>query len=807
MDAFVITISCIIMVIEVILGAYLVNKIIKHHKLSLKDTAIYPVVMILTMITLSIGYFNYDGNGASIKDVGSTLKNSFDIIKLSIDTELSSSLIHNDKASNFLFLSYVGELILSGLALISISVSLLFVIVKNFFYKRQNKKIEELDYVFGFNNDCKEYLKNYHTTYPKGKANHKTYVVIDNSGLDKFEEEKFFLSKNHIPFIERPCSNKDDLYKTISNLEKKHIVIRILTFYKKIFKAISKLKKKKDKEKKIAIKVLTFYDEDKKNFEFVKTALEYLKNNNDKEFIVVANIEQERFLNNMLFTNKLDRKAKGLTVKEDDLEVEDESKGKITIYNKYDLMAHDFAKHHNFAQYLPKEFINEDLTIKDADINLYVLGFGKVNQRVLRDILVCNQFVEKKNGKLLPKRMNVVIYDSKETFECFELINGLFKYDKASYQKNPEWNKRYLDLPEDYVSHREFRTKKSIYADDFVKSLFDEINNKCKVRNQINYFLISIGSDFENSDIAVKLRNNCNHIKSEKYKAYNTYFIRTKDKSYDVKEDINSFGSDQDVLTYKNIIGNEELETAETFHKVYNSEKGTNENNSWEGLSPIKRKSNVYSVYSLYFKLSLLLKFYKPVEEENLVLKNKEEKDAYDLNMMKTVLDILDKAETESETKVEIKSETKTEPTDIDEKYKYEVINGNFDIKDVLAFIEHEKWNAYELSQGVLPMSKPYCWQESKKSKKIVTYSYDELYHLAIASSDGLKDYYKYVIEIKDDLNKNHGCTIGDPYADVIKYDYVSINAVKNDINSSNIQMKEVYLDIIEYYKKANKNV
>lgn len=804
MGVFIIVLSVVFIGLEVLMLWYLRNKLIRIKKLTLKDTVIYPFVVLITALTLIIAKIVYMASDF-INAFTSSLKDSVSIVALSLNMDVvntllkvSQSITLDDVAAKFLLIVYFIEYFISILALISISLSLILVASKNMGRRLKSifKKYEEIDYIFGFNEDAKQYIKNYYNEFILNKKirSHKTYVILDNSNLNKHEDEKFYLDRYKMPFLERPYSKKADLEKIISK------------YCRKV--------------KKYQVKFLIFIDNDKLLFDFVNQAQKELEkqkdineNENNIEFIVVANIEQERFLNNLINTNKLDRKAKGISTENDKTDIIDSSDGRIRIVNKYDLIANEFVQNHNFAKYLEPSLLNDDLTVNNCDINIYVLGFGKVNQAVLRDVLVCNQFVEKiEENKLIlkAKRMNVIVYDDNKNVNCFELINGLFKYDKESYV-----NRDYLDLPEDYLHYREIKSDFSIYSKDFVKELFEHINKKCKEKNQMNYFLISIDDDFTNSDIAVKLRNNYDHIECQHKdkdgnlvttKAYNCFFIRNQNDEYDQKYGIYTYGSNRDVLRYDNVVGQTTINMAKKYDKIYNDLAGKADESyqeyckskdknytgpvgfepNWSKDSPMKRKSNIYSVFSIYFKLSLLATLaLKKAKKEN------DDTSIKDIDLSKIVTELLN---------YNCKNISKND--DFEKFYEYSIDEKkNFAIRDVLAFIEHEKWNAYELSQGVLPMSKTYSRQktlENDKNRKIYKTTEDELYHLALTSSKGLRDYYDFINKLKEETGYK-----GDP--DIIKYDYYHMDIICKDLlENEGKEFKEIYDNLISYFQNDN---
>ena len=402
--------SILFVALEIYLIVFLIFKIKRYRRLTLKDTIVYPIVVFLSIVTLIVTKFFYlEEKGFQV--VSSSLNDSVSIVALSLNMDVFNGLLeHNSVASKFVLATYIGEYLVSALALISISFLLVHIAFVNTCRKIKNflsLKNQEVDYVIGFNEDVQEYVKAYCEKYVmdsnnKGR-NHRMIVVLNSAILNNFESEKFYLHKYKTSFITKPYTTVKDIKKTIKQLS---------------FGKRSK-------------RIISFLDDDKQNFLFVNEALQYVvENDKDVKFIVVANNSQEVFLKNIIYEKDVNNSTK------------DKSNGRINIYNKYNLISLEFIKNHNFAKYFPKKFVNDDLTISDdCDINLYFFGFGNVNQALLRDILITNQFVRKaKDGDktiLLPKRLNVEVFESKLKIESMDLFNGILKYKKEKYQ-NPE---------------------------------------------------------------------------------------------------------------------------------------------------------------------------------------------------------------------------------------------------------------------------------------------------------------------------------------------------------------------------------
>lgn len=774
MDILFISLSILFFIIEIFLIIFLLLKIKRYHKLTLKDTIIYPIIILLTTLTLlAARYYYLKETGAGV--ITASLKDSINIVALSINTDIVKNLFkHFTASSKFVMSIYIGEYVISALALFSISISLINVAfwnTKRRIFNLFSVKNKEVDYILGYTDNTKEYIKTYYEEYinkeTRVSSNHKTVVVLDSSTLNSFEDEKFYLHKYKIPFRTKPYSLKKDIYKTINSLAKG-------------------IRNKR---------IITFFDSDKQNFLFINSALSFINNNKDKniEFIIVSDINQEKFLNDVIYDY------------DENSGIIDKSLGKIKIFNKHNLISFEFIKNHNLAKYFPKGLINDDFTVNnEIDINLFVFGFGKVNQAILRDTLITNQFVtkEESNGKykLKPKRINVEIYDKNYKIECLELFNGIFKYRKDKYNKD-----RYLDLDDDYISYINLHSNSSLYEEDVLNKIFENINNKSAKKPQVNYFLISLDSDFINANVAKKIKNNFDHINN----TFNTYFVRFEEDIYDLDNDFITFGKNNDVLKYDNIVGNHLYDTANKFQDYY-----IGHNNNGRTPTPLESKCNYYNVCSLYFKLSLLL------------LK-KEDNDIYDDNTLQKLMDKYYIIPNEIKNYDIAQKDSNINKTEFyDNLCEY---NESYNAREVFSFIEHQRWNAYELSIGALPMSKDYAKEsldrickliiEADEPEKIKTKecSYDkdkklfnvkfnktkdELYHLCITSEYGLKQYYIFLSELIHYAEEKYNLKLKTG-VDVVIYDYKYMDIIKSDLDN-NKELKKIYDELFKYLTNGN---
>ena len=687
-----ILIAIVFYIIEILLIVLLVSKIKRYKSLSIKDTLAYPLLLVVTFLLLLFTRLIYvstdfwDMSKASFND-------AFDIIKLSLNKELVEILKVKDIP---LLIAYYGTYAVSLTALSSLTIYLVYIAIKNLnrllgvVFKNKNILL-----ILGFNDEAKKMIKNF-----KGRKV-KMIAVLDSGSLNKFVEEKTYLDRYKISYVEYPYKLKADYLNTITRL----------TRYK------SK-----------NYTLLTFFEEDKKNDEFSTKIIEYLndnkRNKGNVKFVMCVNETQGKFINEKIYSGD-----KG----------KDISRGKLRTYNKYDLNSYLFMKEHNFAKYIrlveteDMKFINDDGTLINADINAFFIGYGKINQKLLRDVIISNQFVEKNKtdeGYILsPYHIKVDAFDDNLKINDLSLYNGLLKYNKNEFKASD-----HLDLPEDYIDDIKIHKSVNIEDEKILNKIYDDIKSRAHKNNkkQINFFFISLKSDMYNTLIGKTFKKHLDAIDE----AYNFYFVRKEiTTSSDIEE--NNFkyiGKDKDLYSYENVLLNDVYEAAKIEHYKYLGKYDENIEEKWLELPQIKQISNIYSVLSLNFKNDLL------------GLNKNNYKERYNPNNLKPVSD-----------------------EDIDRLIKP---HDKFDTYDVLAVIEHQRWVAFELAQGLLPMKLSMFEKLNENTKEGEEGKKDDEkqnYHLCITSQKGLVEYYN--------LFKKHKFN----GANVIAYDYSSMDNFINN--------------------------
>ena len=644
--------------IEALLIIILASNIKRYKSLTIKDTVVYPLLLVFTLAFLTLSRLLY--TDANFFDcVRASFDDALDIIKVSINNELTSLLKNNNIP---LLVAYYGAFAISLLALFSLTIYCFKISIKNFIRLLKIKILgKEIIYILGFNADAKKMV----SSFKESKI--KMTFVLDNGIINKYVEEKTFLDKYKIPFIEKPYTERKDYKKTIANLTRN--THRKYTF-------------------------ITFFEEDVKNDEFSAAIISFLHDANHNKgnvyFIMNVNSVQQRFIQKKHYDEN------GV----------DTLNGKLRTYNKYELNSYLFNREHTFAKYLHflstkgEKFINDDCTLGDVDVHAYFIGFGKVNQPLLRDLLVSNQFVKKvkagENYLLEPYQIQVDVFDENKKLKAFDLTNGLLKYHKDCYRQED-----YLELPHDYASNINIHLNTNIEEENFINSIYDDIKeriNRNKTK-QINFFFVSLNSDMYNTLVADNLRKHLVAISN----AYNFFFVRKEKVTFSDREDdyYKFIGDDKSLFSPENVLLDSTYRAAKEEHFVYIKKQGDIDA-SWNALSKIKQQSNLYAILGLSFKKDLLNGNYK----------------RYNPNGLQPVGD-----------------------QDID---RLITPRKSFDPIDVLAFSEHERWNAFQFSQGVLPMKKSLFNSLNKgvNGGKVINHTSDGNYHLCITTQKGLVDYY-----------------------------------------------------------------
>lgn len=104
----------------------------------------------------------------------------------------------------------------------------------------------------------------------------------------------------------------------------------------------------------------------------------------------------------------------------------------VSCFNRYETMARSLMAEYPITKYIPRDFYNDNFTVKDdKQINVVFVGFGKVNYQLFRMFAVQYQFASQSGDKLAIKPVNYYVIDSSGR----ALNNELFSYIQYEYDR------------------------------------------------------------------------------------------------------------------------------------------------------------------------------------------------------------------------------------------------------------------------------------------------------------------------------------------------------------------------------------
>lgn len=426
----------------------------------------------------------------------------------------------------------------------------------------------------------------------------------------------------------------------------------------------------------------------------------------------------------------------------------EKTNGCVHYVNKYKLIAMDFVGRYPLTEFMTQKHIDYDTaTIKEnVSINVVMIGFGKTNQQIFLTSVANNQFLTYKEGKLVEKPVNYWIYDKNDSRKEKNLNHNYYRYANELNGKS----EAYLPLPPKPAKEEFFE------LDINDPKFYDSIKNNIKARenaDMINYIIIAFGTDMENLDFAEKIV-----AKLKEWDIFsqtkvfvkircNTLFKNVVNKEYAKTSGFYSFGNEELVVYNHNQIVSEQKEImARDRHLCYSIKDGMSVDdekiakkkalNKWYEQSQIQRESNIYACLSIRLKLQLLGFDYKPDTADGECAKDE-------------FLEHYQKGNpivyTESKKAVNGKRAI---------EYTNNYIENS--VRHIMAIQEHQRWNAYMLSCGVIPST----------IKQIENNDYKNLElrrHGNITTFQGLIAFRKIVARVKNTSEEQE---------DVIRYDY-----------------------------------
>lgn len=436
--------------------------------------------------------------------------------------------------------------------------------------------------------------------------------------------------------------------------------------------------------------------------------------------------------------------------------------GCIHYINKYQMIAMDFIEHYPFTKFMDERHIDYSTTLvrNDVDINVCMIGFGKTNRQIFLISVANNQFLYKINSEIALKKVKYHIFDKNPAENNKNLNHSYYRFRDECSDIDPD---DYLPLPSSPAEENFYQL--DINDTKFYRHISQIVSAKPK---DINFVIIGFGSDLENIDMAQKLVE-----KRQEWGLDNLVIfvkVRTWHKEQTLLEQDGCYfiANEQDcVYDIEAITGDNIFHMAQMRNEIYDleykithenlltvdstifAENKINANKNWYlRKTQLERESSLYCCLSLKSKLNLMGLDYCPESISDLPgLTEKEYLDIYSEG------DSID---------------TSTYALTVEGK---KIVNYTLDFipskRTNLAIQEHQRWNSFMLSKGMIPATINEILTEKSVQNGKTRFTNGKNYkirrHGNLTTFEGLVKFRKLVAERDhtDELEK-----------DVIKYDY-----------------------------------
>lgn len=423
----------------------------------------------------------------------------------------------------------------------------------------------------------------------------------------------------------------------------------------------------------------------------------------------------------------------------------EKGRGLIKVVNKHEIMAKEVIKKYPLSKFLDTRFVESNGLVKEeCTIQAIFVGYGNVNQNLYLNTVMNSQFATTLNGKLTTKTVKYHIIEKENKQYNKELNHTLFRIDSNEFNTSS-----YFPVPD--AIHDTRYLQLNINDKEFYQT-FDEI---AQTPNSKTFVYISIDDDIENLDLVLKLQEHIDYYGLKDI----VLFVRIRDfdsikhlfAAEKALKDIIVYGSYKDYIIgdvlFDRKLDNASISAATQYEKSRDGAKSTypiKPRHNWSAIGVYKQESNRYAVLNINFKLNLL--GFSLYDESLPSVNSTSFYDVYD-------------HDNERSNNARLNYDLKTP----------------FKARDVMAFIEHSRWNAFHIANGYIPLPKHLLTLDSNKDMYLKL-------HGCLTTFEGLIDYQNHLIaQIKDDSLTPEEKIFK---VDVIKYDYDTLDELPTNIEA-----------------------
>ena len=402
----------------------------------------------------------------------------------------------------------------------------------------------------------------------------------------------------------------------------------------------------------------------------------------------------------------------------------EKGKGCIHYINKYKRIAADFIDRYPLALFMGENELDYSTALvkPGVNINMMLVGFGRVSRHIFLSSVACNQFVTAGKTGPVHKPVNYYIFDKSRAEEDKNLNHSYYRFKRRLNKMNRD---DYLPLPPLPANEDYFR----IDVND--RRFYDSIKQiVTKNPKDANFIVISYGNDLENLDMAHMLVEKCNEWEVNNVTIFVRAFEWKKEDTPLKDENCYFFGNEgETVFNIDKILSDKIYRMAKLRNEAFDVLKASPKrdncgvNSKWyRNKAQIQRDSSRMACIGLRFKLNLM------------------------------GLDYCDKS-------VEARGLSESE---FNERYRRmataEKHDPNLDTRTNLAIQEHYRWTSFAISKGMIPATLDQIQSESYElgdpPENCNGTNYKLRHHGNLTTFEGLGDFSK-IISKRDHVDVN----------------------------------------------------